>query len=79
MCPNLTTKISNAMQGGHIPAKIKFPVLQIFYLCFFFPQNQEMVLTNTGLARLVITVYIIYGSTHAKKIGHGFHVFFLKA
>ena len=38
-----------------------------------------MALNNKGFVRLVITVFIIYGSTHAKKIGYWFHVFFLKS
>ena len=37
-----------------------------------------MVLSNKGFARPVITVFIIYGSTHAKKLVMG-SIHFLKS
>ena len=37
-----------------------------------------MVLSNKGFARPVITVFIIYGNTHAKKLVMG-SMYFLKS
>ena len=37
-----------------------------------------MVLSNKGFARLVTTVFIIYGKHTMPKFGHGFHEFFFK-
>ena len=37
-----------------------------------------MVLSNKGFAKPVITVFIIYGSTHAKKLVMG-SMYFLKS
>ena len=63
-------------QGGHIPAKIKFPVFSLSFPCVtnFFPvffslkKITDVFLINEGFTRLVITVVIIYRSTHAKKL-----------
>ena len=67
-------------QGGHIPAEIKFPVFSLCYEFFpcVFSHKLIMVLSNQGFARPVITVFIIYGSTHAKKLVMG-SMYFLKS
>ena len=66
-----TVKRYSLHQGGHIPAKIKFPMFSLcyeFFPCVFFSTKLIMVLSNKGFARLVIAVFIIYGNTQAKKL-----------